>query len=44
VENKLRKEQYGFRSNRSMVDLIVVVKQILKKRWELADMFGFYRH
>jgi hypothetical protein len=36
VENKLRKEQYGFRGNRLKIDLIFTVRQILKKIWEFG--------
>jgi hypothetical protein len=36
VENKLREEQYGFRDNRSMIDLIFAVRRISEKRWEFV--------
>lgn len=33
VENKVTEEQYGFRDNRSTVDVIFTLRQMLDKRW-----------
>jgi hypothetical protein len=36
VENKLSEEQYGFRDDRSVVDSVFTMRQILGKRWEFG--------
>jgi Reverse transcriptase (RNA-dependent DNA polymerase)/Endonuclease-reverse transcriptase len=37
IETKMREEQYGFRKNRSTIDLIFTIRNMMEKKWEKRE-------